>query len=216
MAEAPSRDKQSFCPSAEFWCWKSAQFPLRVRECAKRHHGAAAGHAAGCVSATAARSERQGGRHIRETDQQIVVGQASATAICLRKMAHRLPRCAGQLRPPRSGLRVLQAGGQWPGARAASRGGRDGLSSPGNAPPCWWSRWRIPMATPAPGQEASHPCHGSSPGPPPWPTPARCSPQPGHQHQAEQSLAADLCIETSLPREVSHVGGRLGHVGFSE
>ena len=40
------------------------------------------------------------------------------------------------------------------------------------------SRWRIPTATPAPGQ-ASHPCHGFSPRPPPWPTPARCSPQPG-------------------------------------
>jgi hypothetical protein len=37
-----------------------------------------------------------------------------------------------------------------------------------------------------------------------------------NQQQAEQSLSADLCIETSLPGEVSHVGGRLGHVGFSE
>jgi hypothetical protein len=37
---------------------------------------------------------------------------ASTTAVCLRKRAHRLPRRAGQLRPPRSGLCVLRAGGQ--------------------------------------------------------------------------------------------------------
>ena len=37
-----------------------------------------------------------------------------------------------------------------------------------------------------------------------------------NQQQAEQSLSADLLIETSLPGEISHVGGRLGHVGFSE
>ena len=41
---------------------------------------------------------------------------ASVTAVCLRTRAHRLPRCADQLRPPRSGLCVLRAGGQRPGA----------------------------------------------------------------------------------------------------
>jgi hypothetical protein len=50
---------------------------------------------------------------------------ASATAVCLRKRAHRLPRPAGQLRPPRSGLCVLRAGGQRPGA-AGERGAQPG------------------------------------------------------------------------------------------
>ena len=37
-----------------------------------------------------------------------------------------------------------------------------------------------------------------------------------NQHQAEQSLGADLLIETSLLGEISHVGGSLSHVGFSD
>jgi hypothetical protein len=41
---------------------------------------------------------------------------AKRDAVCLRKRAHRLPRPAGQLRPLRSGLCVLRAGGQRPGA----------------------------------------------------------------------------------------------------
>ncbi len=50
---------------------------------------------------------------------------ASATAVCLRKRAHRLPLCAVQLRPPRSGLCVLHAGGQRPGA-AGEQGAQPG------------------------------------------------------------------------------------------
>jgi hypothetical protein len=41
---------------------------------------------------------------------------AKRDAVCLRKRAPRLPQPAGQLRPPRSGLWVLRAGGQRPGA----------------------------------------------------------------------------------------------------